>query len=69
MTAPAVDGRANEALCLALADALHVSRRDVRIVSGTASRDKIVSVPSAEVAARVAALIGNEPGDQGEWKS
>lgn len=42
--APPVDGAANEALVAFLADRLSVSRRDVRIVTGAASRSKIVEV-------------------------
>ena len=42
--APPVDGLANEALVDFLADRLGVSRRMVRIVSGTSSRTKTVEV-------------------------
>lgn len=69
VTAPAVDGRANDALCRALADALDVPVRQVRVVSGAASRDKVMAVANTEVAARVDALIGTGGGDQGEWNS
>ena len=44
LAAPPVDGAANEALSLLLAEALGVSRRDVRIVSGASSRNKLVQV-------------------------
>jgi uncharacterized protein len=44
VTAPAVDGRANEAVRRALADALHIHHRDITIVTGTRSRDKLVAV-------------------------
>jgi uncharacterized protein YggU (UPF0235/DUF167 family) len=39
-----VDGTANDALLVFLAGILGVSRRSVRIVSGEASRSKIVQV-------------------------
>jgi uncharacterized protein len=42
--APAVEGAANNALIRLIADALGVARRDVRIVAGGASRQKLVVV-------------------------
>lgn len=42
--APPVDGAANEALVALLAERLGVARREVRIVSGLASRAKTVEV-------------------------
>jgi len=44
LTAPPVDGAANEALVAFLADQLGVSRRMVRIVSGIGSRNKLIEV-------------------------
>lgn len=44
LQAPPVDGAANEALISFLADELGVSRRQVRIVSGFASRNKVLEV-------------------------
>jgi uncharacterized protein (TIGR00251 family) len=44
LTAPPVDGAANEALVKFLADRFSVARSQVEIVSGHASRDKIVRV-------------------------
>ena len=44
LTAPPVDGAANEALLALLADALAVRPRAVRIVSGAASRTKLIEV-------------------------
>ena len=44
LQAPPVDGAANEALVLVLADALGVPRRHVRLVSGLASRQKVVEI-------------------------
>jgi uncharacterized protein YggU (UPF0235/DUF167 family) len=51
----AVDGRATEAALRALADAFGVSRREIRLVSGPTSRDKVVAltgdVPALETTA------------------
>ena len=44
VTARAVDGAATEAALVALADALGVRRRHVRLISGATSRDKLVEV-------------------------
>ena len=44
VTAPPVDGSANDALVELLAENLGVPRRDVTIVSGAASRNKTVEV-------------------------
>jgi uncharacterized protein len=44
LTAPPVDGAANDALVRFLAETFAVSRSQVEIVSGHASRDKIVRI-------------------------
>jgi uncharacterized protein len=44
LTAPPVDGAANEALVKFLANSLGVSKSQVEIVSGHASREKIVRI-------------------------
>jgi uncharacterized protein (TIGR00251 family) len=44
VTAPPVDGRANAALCAFVARAAGVPARDVEIVRGHGSRDKVVQV-------------------------
>lgn len=56
--APAVDGKANEALRRVLAEALGVRARDVTVVSGHRGRDKRVEVDAstAAVAERLEAL-------------
>ena len=56
--APPVDGAANDALIELLAEELGVARRSVRIMSGAASRNKVVQVdgidsgPVEQLAAR-----------------
>lgn len=47
LAAPAVDGRANEALVEFLAQAFGVRKRDVKIMSGASARRKIVRVSGA----------------------
>ena len=44
LTAPPVDGRANEACVEFFADALRVSRSSIVIVSGQSSRNKVIRV-------------------------
>jgi uncharacterized protein YggU (UPF0235/DUF167 family) len=57
--ARAVDGAATAAVLAALADALGVRPRQVRVVSGATSRDKVVEIvdPPVGTADRVAALL------------
>lgn len=67
VTARAVDGKATEAALRAVADALDVRPSAVRLVHGATSRDKLVEVagdPEA-LAARLAALTGDQSGDPG----
>jgi uncharacterized protein (TIGR00251 family) len=51
VTAPAVEGAANRALIGLIADALGVARRDVRIVAGAQSRQKMLVVDDVDPAA------------------
>lgn len=51
LSAPPVEGAANEALVDLLAKRLGVAKRDVRIVGGLSSRNKTVEVTGAEAAA------------------
>ena len=51
LQAPPVDGAANEALVRFLADEFGVARRQVRIVSGLGSRNKIVEVEAVALPA------------------
>jgi len=57
VTAPPVDGAANEALCRLLARELGVARGAVRVVAGAAGRRKLV-----EVDADVSMLAATWPG-------
>jgi uncharacterized protein len=50
IAAPAVDGRANEALERYLAECLGVPRSAVRVVKGDRSRDKRVAVDAPDAA-------------------
>lgn len=60
VTARAVDGKATEAALRAAADAFAVKRRDVTLVTGATSRDKVIDIDGDTVAlsARRAALLG-----------
>jgi uncharacterized protein (TIGR00251 family) len=44
VTAPALDGKANKALIDLLAEHFDVKKRDVRIVKGEKSREKVVEI-------------------------
>jgi uncharacterized protein len=59
LQAPAVEGRANEALCKFLAQLLKRPKAAVRILSGERSRSKRVEVLGV-TAAEVEALLRNE---------
>jgi uncharacterized protein (TIGR00251 family) len=61
VTAPAVDGKANEAVLKAIAAAVGLPRRSVRIVSGTESRTKVIELLDADAQA-VAALLAKSDG-------
>ena len=56
LTAPPVEGAANDALIELLAERLHVPERAVTIVSGASARMKLVQVNGVD-AARVRALV------------
>ena len=60
VTAPAVDGRANQAVVTAVAEAFAVRRPDVSLRAGHTSRTKVLSVTGADpdlLAARLADLL------------
>ena len=56
VTAPPVEGRANEALCRLIAKAAGVAPSRVEVVSGASAREKVVrvaGVAAADLAARL----------------
>ena len=57
LTAPPVDGRANEALISFFADALRVPRARIAIVAGTSSRAKTIRITGKSMAEVAAALF------------
>jgi uncharacterized protein YggU (UPF0235/DUF167 family) len=61
VAARAVEGKATEAALAALAAALGMRRRDVRLVSGATSRDKVVEVDGdvAQLTRRIDELRGS----------
>jgi uncharacterized protein len=63
VTAPPVEGRATEAVLRAVAAALGLRARDIRLHSGTASRDKLLEItaPVPDLASRVALLRDGTP--------
>ncbi len=60
LTAPPVDGAANEACRSLFAKLLEVSRRDVELTSGHKSRDKTLHIKgdATALAARLEGLLG-----------
>ena len=64
LSAPPVDGAANEALVEFLARALGQPRRNVTIVSGHKSRDKRVSIEGisdSDLTSRLSAILNDAP--------
>ncbi len=61
VSAPAIEGRANEACVLFLARALHLPQRSVEILAGGKSRRKLIRVAgrlAKETVARLESLAG-----------
>jgi uncharacterized protein len=57
VTAPPVDGKANEAACRLIAKRAGVPRGAVTVVRGASGRDKVVRVEGIELAALERALV------------
>jgi hypothetical protein len=57
LTAPPVDGKANEALIVFLADTLRLPRARIALVSGVTSRAKMVRITGKSAAEVAAALF------------
>ena len=56
MTAPPVDGRANDALCRLIAKAAGVAPSRVRVIKGHTARDKVVEIEGVDADELRAAL-------------
>lgn len=56
VTAPPVDGRANDALCRLVAKAAGVAPSRVRVIRGHSARDKVLEVEGVEARELRAAL-------------
>lgn len=56
VTAPPVDGRANDALCRLVARAAGVAPSRVRVVRGHGARDKVIAVDGVDARQLRAAL-------------
>jgi len=62
LTAPPVDGAANEALIALLADTLRLSRRSITIVQGATNRQKVIEIEGLQVDEVNRLLSGSSPG-------
>jgi len=58
VTAPALDGKANEAVITSVSAALRVPRRSVHIVSGSKSRTKVLELEDVDPALLAALTAG-----------
>ena len=57
VAAPALEGKANEALLEFIAEKLRVHRRDITLIIGGKSRDKLIEVASLEATEARARLL------------
>ena len=56
VSAPPVDGKANQAVCRLIARAVGVGKTSVRVVRGERSREKVVTIEGVEPEAALRAL-------------
>jgi uncharacterized protein len=56
VSAPPVDGKANQAVCKLIARALGVAKTSVTVVKGERSRDKVVEIDGVETGAALSRL-------------
>ena len=59
LTAPPIEGKANQALINFLSDLLGVSKSDIEIVAGHKSKDKIVSILNIDTTTLNELILGN----------
>ena len=57
VAAPALEGKENEALLEFVAEKLRVHRRDITLVAGEKSRDKLIEIASLDAAEARARLL------------
>lgn len=50
VSAPPVDGKANDAICVFVAELLHVPVRSVSVISGATSRRKVLAISDTQLA-------------------
>ncbi len=62
LTAPPVDGAANQALVALLAGTLRLPRRSITIVQGAASRQKVIEIEGMDIDEVNRLLSGSSPG-------
>jgi uncharacterized protein YggU (UPF0235/DUF167 family) len=48
VSAPAIEGAANQALLRLLADELDIPKRDIRLIAGAASRTKLIVIEGVD---------------------
>lgn len=57
VAAPAVEGKANEALLVFVAEKTGIHRRDITLIAGEKSRDKVVELATLDAAEARARLL------------
>jgi hypothetical protein len=57
VAAPALEGKANEAVLEFIAEKLRVHRRDIALIAGEKSRDKFIEIANLEAAEARARLL------------